>query len=345
MTGQGAYGLVPNLPLYTTDTSQTIGTDAYTQLLQNLPGYAGMVATSAQNISDMQHGRIGRDELAGMYDLMNARSARGGLTPGSPNINAALLRLYGQTEHQRQLESEPLLTAAIQRTPVQPTSLGTQTTDLAAIRAQLAAAPDPYQAAMANLAAMRSGLGAGRTGGGSSYNPYYTPATASTQTRGGSPTVNPYAPPVTPGGTATPGYYPSAYTPPYDYGQAPTINTGILGGSDLFGGGPGPDFNAYSDMMYATGQWGGGGGLGPADQTTGFGGGGAPSFSSPDTSSYFDMFAPNNLLSDTGLENRYFSPYSDDYWNQSTPSINTGYTGYYPDIGSPEYYQDIPIEY
>lgn len=159
------YGGIPNLPAYTTDTSQTIGTDAFSQLISNLPGYEAMVGKSSENIAENLAGMVPKDVI----DLMTQQAAERGIAtgaPGSPNANAAYLRALGLTSMGLQQLGEQQLTSAVQRTPIQPTQIGTQTSDLAAARAQYAAAPDPRAAAMQSLATAKQGIRAGYGGVG-----------------------------------------------------------------------------------------------------------------------------------------------------------------------------------
>lgn len=159
------YGGIPNLPAYTTDTSQTIGTDVYSQLTANLPGYQAMVGKSSENIGENLEGIVPKDVI----DLMTQQAAERGIAtgaPGSPNANAAYLRALGLTSMGLQQLGEQQLTAAVGRTPLQQTQVGTQTSDLAAARAQYAAAPDPRAAALESLATAKQGIRAGIGGVG-----------------------------------------------------------------------------------------------------------------------------------------------------------------------------------
>jgi len=175
LKGQGAYGMVPNLPAYTTDTQQTVGTDIFSQLLANLPNYQQMTAQSSGNIGANLRGEVSPDVL----NLLGQRAAERGIatgSPGSPNSNAAYMRALGLTSMGLQQLGEGQLTSAIQRTPIQQNQISTATTDLGAARAQYAAAPDPAKAAGAALAAARAGTKAGGSSvsmpGGGGATPY-----------------------------------------------------------------------------------------------------------------------------------------------------------------------------
>jgi hypothetical protein len=99
---------------------------------------------------------------------------------GSPNDNAALLRLIGQNSEQLQQQGVSNLTSAIGSAPVGPqfninSQLGTpsEAGQQLNYNAELGAAPNPEAAAMANLTALQSGAasgggsGPGLPGGGS----------------------------------------------------------------------------------------------------------------------------------------------------------------------------------
>lgn len=154
------YGGVPSLPLYTTDTQQTIGTDIMPQLVANLPGYQPMVAQSSANIQANLQGQLSQDVINQIRQQAAERGIATG-APGSANASASYLRALGLTSLQLKQLGENQLTAAVQRTPIQQTQLATQTTDLAAARAQYAAAPNPAAQAAASRAAAQSGIRAG----------------------------------------------------------------------------------------------------------------------------------------------------------------------------------------
>lgn len=155
------YGGIPTLPKYVTDTQQTIGPDIYTQLTANLPGYADMVGLSAENIAANQRGEISQPAMGQLATAAAERNIGGGFGPGSPNEQAAYLANALRMSQGLQALSENQLTAAIQRTPIQQTQLGTQTKSLEEEIAQYAAAPEPAAAAREELANAMAGIGAG----------------------------------------------------------------------------------------------------------------------------------------------------------------------------------------
>lgn len=142
-----------------TTTSTTTGTDYPRQIAANLPNYQQMVQESSENILGNLQGQLSPDVTRNIQQMAAERGIATG-SPGSPNMNAAMLRALGLTTLDLQNLAENQLTQAIRRTPVQETQTGTQ---------QTVGGPDPYAAAMANLAAAQMGLGAGggvRVGGG-----------------------------------------------------------------------------------------------------------------------------------------------------------------------------------
>lgn len=241
MEGQGAYGLVPNLPAYTTDTTQRIGTDAYPQLIQKLPDYLGMVEQSSENLGAMGRGIVPEDVVAEIYQT----GAEGGIGSGSyggPRNLSAIRRMLGLTSYGIMKDFETALTGAVARTPIQQNDIENVTQDLEAIRAQYAAAPSPEEAAEAEEAAAARGVNAGGAG-------VTTPSVTPTSARSTFQTDLSRA--VASGGNlnmTTPmsifgrDYLNDVYSPYSFYAQSPAaesaaFNTGILGGSNIFGGG------------------------------------------------------------------------------------------------------------
>lgn len=194
----GAYGSVPNYPSTVTNTNQTIGTNAYPQLAAILgSGYQGGLNTEMGNISSLLQGQIPGDV---MNQIGQAGAERGISTgsPGSPNSNAAMMRALGLTSLGLQQTGMQDLTQAISQVPIQQNQTSYETTDMSAVRAAAAAAPDPYLAAQQALQNAQAGIAAGGAG-----------------VRSGSPSVggssgvaplSPQAPAYNPG---TGGVYPS----------------------------------------------------------------------------------------------------------------------------------------
>lgn len=303
-----AYGGIPNLPNYLTDTTSTAGTDVQGQMIQNLPGYQGMSAADSANIQANLAGQINPDVLA----LMQQQGAERGIatgSPGSPNSNAAYLRALGLTSQGLQQLGNQQLTAAMQRTPIQQTNTTTQQTDLAALKAMYAAAPVPASAAAANQNALSRGLNSGnQAGGGQNYwqqqadamnkilKDYY--AGMNSAPMGAGYTPNPWAAGTGPGtgnmgktGMGTDSWWDQGYYDP----------EGLLSGGDYYGTGN------YGEQWTGTGappagyMWASGPAAGPnaADNTTalanamraaGVGGEQDTSGFAIDPSSYYDYY-------------------------------------------------------
>lgn len=156
-----AYGGIPNLPPYATDTTKMVGTDIQANLLKNLPNYMGMVGADVGNITSNLAGQLPSDVIG----LMQQQAAERGIatgTPGSPNTNAAYLRALGLTSLQLQQLGHSQLTEAMQRTPVQQTQETAVTRDLGPERAIYAAAPVPGAAARQALINAQMGMQEGR---------------------------------------------------------------------------------------------------------------------------------------------------------------------------------------
>lgn len=162
-TGSGTpYGMVPNLPPYTTDTTQMVGTNAYPQLASILgAGYQGGLNQEMTNIGSLLKGIIPSDVLSQLYQSGAERGIGIG-SPGSPNANAAMLRALGLTSLGLQEQGLGDLSKVIAQVPIQPSQTTTQTTDLGAARAGYAAAPDPRLAAEQALKNAMQGIAAGR---------------------------------------------------------------------------------------------------------------------------------------------------------------------------------------
>lgn len=154
------YGGIPNLPATLTDTTSQTGTDIQAQMIKNLPNYQAMLGQDTSNIQSNLAGQLSPDVITQLQQQAAERGTMTG-TPYSANSNAAYLRALGLNSLQLQQLGNTQLTAAMNRTPIQQTQQGSQTTDLAALRALYGAAPIPANAALANINALKAGLGGG----------------------------------------------------------------------------------------------------------------------------------------------------------------------------------------
>lgn len=155
-----AYGGVPNLPRYSTDTQTTMGPDVQAQMIANLPGYQGAVAADMANIQDMLGGNVAGD----VYKQIAQQIGELGIGTGtelSPANLTAFMGKFGLTSAYNTQLAHQMLTEAMQRTPIQQMQTQIMTTDLGPQRAVYAAAPEPGAAAAAALANAQQGINAG----------------------------------------------------------------------------------------------------------------------------------------------------------------------------------------
>lgn len=175
-----AYGGIPNLPPYTTDTTQQAGTDVQAQMIANLPGYQSAVQQAMTNVGYNLQGQVAPD-VARNLGIRAAEFGAGGGLSLSPAAVTSFLSRYGLTSQALQDNAQKQLLAQMQATPIQQTSTAQQTADLAAQRAVYASAPSPAAAAKANLksmgAGLATGLGAARTPTMPALTPYPTMGT------------------------------------------------------------------------------------------------------------------------------------------------------------------------
>lgn len=192
-TGQGPYGLVPQVPnpistamgSIAGNTSNlgaltTLGTDT-TKLAanlgalpyqMNLPGYSGLLDQSSAGIASNLAGKIDPTTWQQMQQRMAERGVTMGISPESPAFDSSLTKAVYDETIRRQTLGQNQLNAAIARTPTgeQFNIAGQQINPEAMQSAQmysntLGAAPDPAQAAQANLDALLRAIEAGRAQG------------------------------------------------------------------------------------------------------------------------------------------------------------------------------------
>lgn len=156
-----AYGGIPNLPLYTTDTTQQIGTDIGSQIRAQAPLFDPTMGAQWQAAYEGSRGMVPTDVATNLAQEMAERGQGIGFAPGAANTNAALAKALGLTSYQIQQQALADAKNLESMVPIQQTQLGTQTTDLGAQRAVYAAAPVPSAAAAAGMAAVQSGYGRG----------------------------------------------------------------------------------------------------------------------------------------------------------------------------------------
>lgn len=193
MAGQGAFGLVPqvpdplasareaiagnvaNLPGITTLGTGTATLNANLAQLPfqlNQPNYLTNLGLSAGNITSNLRGEIDPGTWEAIQQGAAERGARIGMGPASPNFNTSWMKALGETAMQAESLGQQQLNAAIARTPTglpfnaAGFQVGEPEVQSARYGANVAAAaPDPYQTARANLDMLLEAIRAGQAGG------------------------------------------------------------------------------------------------------------------------------------------------------------------------------------
>lgn len=193
MPGQGAFGYVPQIPNPTFTAGEaiagntanipalsTLGTEttglsarlAQQPFIQNLPNYLGNLSAQATNVGSNLAGVIGPSTTNALTRAAAERGVRLGMSPSSPNALTGWLGVLGNTSEQLQALGGQQLNQMIASTPTgQPFNVAGQQinpTDMQAARYAAnvaAAAPDPTQAAQANLDMLLQAIRAGQAGG------------------------------------------------------------------------------------------------------------------------------------------------------------------------------------
>lgn len=218
--GQGPYGGVPKAPspgatqaaalsenLSRMDQIKSImdeinrksAQDVTAAIRMNLPGYEGAMGQAMGDIQSGLRGQLPPDVISLIQQQAAERGVAAGI-PGSQNVDAAYLRALGLTSLGQMSQAQGQLTnlmGAIPRAPLMdPSSLlvtPAQQQEWQYLANMLAAAPDPTQAALTNLANVSGGMGqayrgpsyggslhlGATSGGGGGYGPdiWHTPAT------------------------------------------------------------------------------------------------------------------------------------------------------------------------
>lgn len=256
MTGQGAYGLVPRTASPQETQTTAIGgnlaaipsLDTLAQQYSDItaraaavpfqqvnPYYSQTMAQQGLNAYELAQGILPSSDIQALANSAIANRLSRGIYSGAPNTQAALARVVLGSQLAAQQQGLANLSTLAGLTPkgaqldlasmmVTPTQQQ-EWQDIANVRA---AAPDPSQAAAANLYAQSLGRNLGQRAVSSGYSPAYTPLTPTTTATSSVPSlwsgvgVSPWAQPY-PAGTGT-----------YDYG-AGAYETPIWGTTGLFG--------------------------------------------------------------------------------------------------------------
>src|ERR1035441_3244754 len=156
LTNPAAYGGVPVIP--TTSTNSSTNTSSWNT---SLPNYDALASVASMNIGNQLNGTLNPQDLANAQQWAAQRGVATGTGFGSPNNMAAYQQFLGLSSQQLEQQGQTNLNAGLAAAPRTTTSAGTQTTDNNVLAAEMAASPNPYAAAMANLAAQQAGLKAG----------------------------------------------------------------------------------------------------------------------------------------------------------------------------------------
>jgi hypothetical protein len=158
ITNPAAYGSIPVIP--PTSTNVTTGSSTWTP---NLPDYAALSGQASANVGNQLRGQLNPQDLANAQTWAAQRGIATGTGFNSPNNMAAYQQFLGLSAQQLEQQGLTNYNALLAGAPRTTNTTGTQTTDNNVLAATTAAAPNPYDAAMANLAAQQAGL---RSGGG-----------------------------------------------------------------------------------------------------------------------------------------------------------------------------------
>lgn len=146
-----AYGGVPNLPAYTTDTQTQTGPDKMAQLIAGQPDFLKNLGTYTGNIGANLAGMVSPGTTA----QLNQQAMEMGVGSGMPLSSAAttgFLSRYGLTSEGLTQQGGKDYMGLMSAWPFQDQQTATKTTDLGAERAVYAAAPVPKTAAEQEIA-------------------------------------------------------------------------------------------------------------------------------------------------------------------------------------------------
>lgn len=233
----GAYGGIPQVPSPQATQSAVLGGNltnlpqaqqlasqvntfnnqqAVAPYIANLPNYQNLLGQTSGNALALAQGQLPPDVVQAIQQQAAERGVMTG-SPGSPNANAALLKALGLTSLQAQQTGLSQFGSLMGLTPTgplfNPASMFVTPEQQQAAQAAAnlyASAPIPAQKAAADLAALRSGVGAGQ--GSVATNPLTqamnTPIASSSR---GIPTAPTYAgarpQPIAPGRMSDPNAY------------------------------------------------------------------------------------------------------------------------------------------
>lgn len=163
-----AYGGIPNLPSYTTDTQSTTGTDKLGQLISGQPNFLANLGATTANISSNLQGQVGSDVTSNLAQQA-AEWGQGSGVPLSQASATNFLAKYGLTSNALQQQGSKDYLSLMSQWPYTDQQTTSTTRDLSAEQAVYNASPVPSASAAASLASAQQGINAGKgSGGGSS---------------------------------------------------------------------------------------------------------------------------------------------------------------------------------
>lgn len=221
LTNPAAYGGIPQIPATSTNVTTT---SPQTQLY----GYPGLNQQASQFVSTGLAGQLDPSVLANIGQT-GAQRGWGTGSMDSPNANAAVAQMLGLTTRDIQQKAMENYMNLLNVTPRDTTQ--TQTIDNNVLQSIYAAAPNPMDAALANLAAqwlaLQAGNEAGTPPGGGGFNLNPGRGAGTTPPPGGGTDVG-----SGPGPTGGTGPF-TTYSPPSGAGLPPGLSyyTGGAGGA------------------------------------------------------------------------------------------------------------------
>jgi hypothetical protein len=157
---RAAYGGVPVIPPFSTNTSESTSTST-----PNLPNYDALASAASMIAQNQMGGQLNPQDLANAQTWAAQRGVASGTGFGSPNNMAAYQQFLGLSAQQLEQQGLTNYQGLLAGAPRTTNTSGSQTIDNNVLAAEYAAAPDPYAAAMANLAAQQAGLAGGAGAG------------------------------------------------------------------------------------------------------------------------------------------------------------------------------------
>ena len=145
-----AYGGIPNLPAYTTDTTKTVGTDKLGQLISGQPDFLKNLGLYTGNITSNLAGEVSQ----GTTNQLAQQAAEFGIGSGVPGSGAStsnFLARYGLTSEGLTQQGGKDYMGLMSSWPFQETQTASATTDQSANQAVFNAAPNPKAQALQEI--------------------------------------------------------------------------------------------------------------------------------------------------------------------------------------------------